>query len=325
MPSSLPELTIPPELAGQTLAAILRRRLPDQSWSQVRKLIAARRVQIDDALCLDPARRLKEGEVLEVAAKPYPVHRGATVEELVIRHLDDDVAVVEKASGVSTVRHPAERDWSDKRRELDPTLEDLTQRAIAERLGRPKHTLPRLRIVQRLDKDTSGLVVFARSIPAERSLGKQFHAHTVLRRYIAIVPGFVRPQTFKSWLVRDRGDGRRGSGKEGQGKIAITHVDVVERLPRHTILLCQLETGRTHQIRIHLAEAGHPVCGEKVYNRKAGGETIPDESDAPRLALHAAELGFEHPTSGKHLEWKMDLPLDLQGFVQRLRSTSTRS
>src|SRR5688572_25255212 len=136
---------VPIELAGQTLAAILRKRLPDQTWSQVRNLVSARRVQIDDALCLDPARRLKEGEVLEVTAKPYPVHRGATVEGLVIRHLDDDIVVVEKASGVNTVRHPAERDWNDKRRELSPTLEDLTQRAIAEQLGKPKHTLPRLR------------------------------------------------------------------------------------------------------------------------------------------------------------------------------------
>jgi 23S rRNA pseudouridine1911/1915/1917 synthase len=276
-------------------------------------------VQIDGALCLDPARRLKEGEVLECLAKPTPVHRGATVEGLVVRHFDDDVVVVEKASGINTVRHPAERNWDDRRRLLAPTLEDVTQRAIAERLARPKHTLPRLRIVHRLDKETSGLVVFARSVAAERGLGKQFHAHSVLRRYIAVVPGCVKPQTFRSWLVRDRGDGRRGSGAESQGKLATTHVEVLERLPQHTVLGCQLETGRTHQIRIHLAEAGHPVCGEKVYQRPPGGEPIPDESDAPRLALHATELGFNHPITGKHLQWKMELPLDLQGFMQRLR------
>jgi 23S rRNA pseudouridine1911/1915/1917 synthase len=310
---------IPGNLANQTLAAILRQRLPGQSWKQVRQLVEARLVQVDDALCLDPARRLKEGEVLEVLAKPAPVHRGATVDGLVIKHLDDDVIVVEKASGVNTVRHPAERDWTDRRRELSPTLEDLTLQALAERLGRPKHTLQRLRIVHRLDKDTSGLVVFARSIPAERSLGKQFHAHTVLRRYLAVVPGFVKPQTFSSWLVRDRGDGRRGSGPEGQGKFAVTHVDVLERLPKHTVLACRLETGRTHQIRIHLAEAGHPVCGEKVYNRRSGGEQIQDNSEAPRLALHAAELGFKHPTTGEPMQWEMELPLDLQGFLARLR------
>lgn len=324
MPAKSEPIVISAEHAGQTLAAVLRKQFSSQSWSQIRKLIAARRVQIDEALCLDPARRLKEGETVEIMAKPFAVHRGATVEGLVIRHLDDDVVVVEKTSGVNTVRHPAERDWNDKRRELSPTLEDLTQRAIAEQLGKPKHTLPRLRIVQRLDKDTSGLVVFARSIPAERSLGKQFHAHSVLRRYVALVPGFVKAQTFRSWLVRDRGDGRRGSGKEGQGKLAVTHVEVVERLRGYTVLNCQLETGRTHQIRIHLAEAGHPVCGEKVYNRKLGDEPIADISEAPRLALHAAELGFEHPTTGEHVHWRMELPFDLQGMVQRLRSSSTR-
>jgi 23S rRNA pseudouridine1911/1915/1917 synthase len=175
-------------------------------------------------------------------------------------------------------------------------------------------------VVQRLDKETSGLVVFARTVAAERGLGKQFHAHTVTRRYVAVVPGFLAPRTIRSWLVRDRGDGRRGSGPEGQGKLAVTHVDVLERLPRHTVLLCQLETGRTHQIRIHLAEAGHPVCGEKVYNRTPVGDVIADDSEAPRLALHAAELGFEHPTTGALLHWEMELPLDLQGFLNRLRS-----
>lgn len=322
--SEAPKFPTSAELAGQTLAAILRHHLPGQSWNQVRKLVASRRVQIDDALCQDPARRLKEGEVLEVLLKPAAVHRGATVEGLVVRHLDDDVVVVEKASGINTVRHPAEREWTDRKKELSPTLEDLAQRAVAEHLGRPKHTLARLRVVHRLDKDTSGLVVFARSVPAERSLGKQFHAHTVLRRYMAIVPKFLKPQTFSTWLIRDRGDGRRGSGPEGQGKAAVTHIDVVERLPNHTVLLCQLETGRTHQIRIHLAEAGHPVCGEKVYNRTPSGEAIPDFSDAPRLALHAAELGFEHPVTGEKLHWEMPLPYDLQGFLNHLRNAAKR-
>ncbi len=316
---------IPAEMAGQTLAAILRGLFPDQSWTQVRNLVAARRVQVDDALCQDPARRLKEGDVLEVLHKPAAVHRGATVEGLVVRYLDDDVVVVEKASGVNTVRHPSERNWTDRRRDLAPTLEDLTQRAIAEQLGRAKHTLPRLRIVQRLDKDTSGLVVFARSIPAERVLGKQFRFHTVVRRYMAVVPGIVKAQTFSSWFIQDRGDGRRGSGPEGEGKQAITHVEVMERLPRHTVLMCQLETGKTHQIRIHLSEAGSPVCGEKVYNRRTNGEIIPDDSQAPRLALHALELGFEHPVSGEHLHWTMEPPLDLQGFLTRIRSAPKRS
>jgi 23S rRNA pseudouridine1911/1915/1917 synthase len=240
---------------------------------------------------------------------------------VVIRHLDDDVVVVEKASGVSTVRHPAERQWDETRRKLVPTLDDVTQQAIANRLGKKKHELQRLRIVHRLDKDTSGLVVFARSVRAERELGRQFKAHTVVRRYIAIVSGSVRPQTFATWLVRDRGDGRRGSGpEEAAGKRAVTHVDVLEKFTGYTALVCQLETGRTHQIRIHLAEAGHPVCGETVYNRRPDGTVIPDDSGAPRLALHAAELGFVHPATGKEMTWDMPPPPDLQRFLERLRS-----
>lgn len=268
---------------------------------------------------MDPARRLKEGEVVEILARPAPVVKGARPDDVVIRHLDEDVVVVEKASGISTVRHPAERAWKDDRRELVPTLDDITQQAIARRFGVKKYELPRLRVVHRLDKDTSGLVVFARSVQAERELGRQFKAHTVIRRYIAIVNGSVRPQTFSSWLVRDRGDGRRGSGPESTGKHAVTHVDVLEKLPHHTVLACQLETGRTHQIRIHLAEAGHPVCGESVYNRRADGSVIPDESGAPRLALHAVELGFVHPASGKEMAWTMPPPPDLDRLLDRLR------
>src|SRR5205814_7276061 len=136
----------------------------------------------------------------------------------------------------------------------------------------------------------------------------------------ALVPGQVGPRTVRSNLVRDRGDGRRGSGRaKDVGKEAITHLEVAERLPEYTLLWCRLETGRTHQIRIHLAELGHPVCGDKVYHRKADGTIIPDKSGAPRMALHAAELGFTHPTTGEELHWEMPLPADLQAFLERLR------
>jgi 23S rRNA pseudouridine1911/1915/1917 synthase len=165
------------------------------------------------------------------------------------------------------------------------------------------------------------LVVFARSVPAERGLGKQFHAHTVTRRYWTIVPGSVAPQRIATRLVRDRGDGRRGSTTlPGVGKEAITHVDVVERVPGYTLLSCQLETGRTHQISIHLSEFGHPICGDKVYAHRPDGTVIPDASGAPRLALHAIELGFVHPVNGESLHWTMPLPDDLQAFLQRLRA-----
>jgi 23S rRNA pseudouridine1911/1915/1917 synthase len=320
MPLPAPH-TVTPEQSGQTLAAVLRALRPGESWSQIKGLATGRRVAVGGSLCMDPARRLKEGEIVEVLAKAAPVIKGEKPEEVVIRHMDDDVVVVEKPSGISTVRHPAERQWDEKRRELVPTLDDVTQQALANRFKKNKHQLQRLRIVHRLDKDTSGLVVFGRSVAAERELGRQFKAHTVVRRYVAIVPGHVKPQTFSTWLVRDRGDGRRGSGEQSSdAKHAVTHVDVLERLPKHTVLGCQLETGRTHQIRIHLAESGHPVCGEAVYNRRRDGIILADESGAPRLALHAAELGFVHPTSGEEVHWEMEPPPDLIRYLERLRS-----
>jgi 23S rRNA pseudouridine1911/1915/1917 synthase len=314
----LAPFAVPSEENDQTLAAVLRRRLPGLSWSQVRQFVATRRAKILGDLCLDPARRLREGDVVELLPRPAP--KPCQPESVAVRHLDEHVVVVEKPAGMCTVRFPAERDWSERRKELSPALEDVVPRLIAQAERRPrKERAPRLRAVHRLDKETSGLVVFARTVPAERGLGRQFHAHTVIRRYLAVVPGSVAPQRIASSLVRDRGDGRRGStAAPGQGKEAITHVEVAERLPGYTLLSCRLETGRTHQIRIHLAELGHPVCGDKVYCHRRDGTVTPDPSGAPRLALHAAELGFIHPVSGEAMHWTMPLPDDLQAFLDQL-------
>jgi 23S rRNA pseudouridine1911/1915/1917 synthase len=312
-------LPISPDQDGFTLAAFLREHLSDHSWSQVRRVIQTRRVRIGGELCLDPARRLHEGEIVELLAVPGPLPRQQHA--IRIRYLDQHVVVVEKPTGISTVRHPSERNWTARRKALSPTLEDLVPPLIArEERRRRKGPLPRLRVVHRLDKETSGLVVFARSVAAERGLGKQFRAHTVTRRYLAVVPGSVAPQRIESSLARDRGDGRRGSTTNAAlGKPAVTHIAVLETLPGYTLLSCRLETGRTHQIRIHLAESLHAVCGEKVYNRKPNGEVRPDNSGAPRLALHAAELGFDHPVTGEALHWSMPLPADLEAFLARLR------
>lgn len=312
-------LEIEPRQEGQTLAALLRNLLPGRSWSEVRRLIETRRVTIGAELCLDPARRVKQGERVQLLARPAPKPRQH--EAVVIRHLDKEVVVVQKPSGVSTVRHPSERGWPSERKALHPTLEDIVPRLVAEREGqRRKGPLPRLRVVHRLDKGTSGLLVFARSPAAERELGRQFRRHTVTRRYLALVSGTFAAQRIESELVRDRGDGRRGSATlPGTGKLAVTHVDVVEKLPGYTLVSCRLETGRTHQIRIHLAELRHPICGETVYNRLPHGSPVADNSGAPRLALHATELGFQHPATGEPLHWEMPLPPDLESLVIRLR------
>jgi 23S rRNA pseudouridine1911/1915/1917 synthase len=315
--------TVSPQEAGRTLAAALRAWLPGRTWSQLRSLIAARQVRVGGDLCQDPARRLKEGTAVELLSRPAP--RPPSGETVAIRHVDEYVLVVEKPAGIPTVRHPAERDWPARRRALNPTLDDLVLAQLARRQqGSGRSALPRLHIVHRLDKETSGLVVFARTVAAERGLGQQFKAHSVLRRYLAIVPGRVASQRISSRLVRDRGDGRRGSSPApGAGKDAVTHVEVVERLKGFTLLSCRLETGRTHQIRIHLAELGHPVCGEKVYDRRPDGTPLPRCAGAPRLALHASELGFTHPASGAALHWTMPMPADLATFLDQLRDPSS--
>ncbi len=306
--------SVTPEHAQKTLAALLRVWLPGHSWSQVRHLIDTRRVQVNGEIWLDDARRLKPGE--SVTVLPFGRPAPELIDQIPIRHVDDDVVVVEKPAGISTVRHPSERAWLEERRLKVLTLDDLVLRQLGYALPRQKHDpKPRLRIVHRLDKETSGLVVFARTVDAERNLGLQFRKHVVMRRYLTLVPGRVETQTIRSMLLRDRGDGKRGSGDlANQGKAAITHVEVAERYRDFTLLSCRLETGRTHQIRIHLSELGHPVWGEKVY--RAGKE--PDASGLTRLFLHAVELGFQHPRTLEPMHWEMPLPPELRAVLEKL-------
>lgn len=307
------------ENEGATVATIVRNLKPDLSWSRIKKLIAQGHIKISKDVCLDPARRVRVAEEVELLVKPDGKALGK--QELVIRHLDEHLVVVEKPAGVNSVRHPAERTWKESRKSLSPTLEDLVTKQIAFLSKKDvKSKSARLRVVQRLDKETSGLLVFARTADAERGLGMQFFNHSVERKYLALIPGTIAPQSIESILVRDRGDGRRGSAPFSQpGKKAVTHVHLVEKFQAFTLVGCQLETGRTHQIRIHLAEKGSPVCGEKVYRTTANGTILPDGSGFPRLALHAAELGFIHPISGEPMHWNMALPEDFSKLLQHLR------
>jgi 23S rRNA pseudouridine1911/1915/1917 synthase len=309
-----------PRQVDATLATALRAWLPGQSWSQVRGLLKARRVMLSGNICIDPARRLRLSDVVKIlahSAAPPPKE-----DDIRVRFLDAHVVVAEKPAGMTTTRHAEERDWPTRRRQIQPTLDELLPHVIAriEKVKRRKGPPPPVRAVHRLDRDTSGLIVFARTVPAERHLMQQFRRHSTHRRYLAIAQGDVRAQTIETQLVRDRGDGRRGSTKlPDVGKRAVTHVKPLERLGQYTLVECRLETGRTHQIRIHLAERGHPLCGEKVYNQPLFGEPFPDISGAPRLALHAAELGFEHPITGEQMRYEMPLAEDLSEFVARLR------
>jgi len=310
-----------PRQVDKTIAAALREWLPGVSWSRIKRLIEGRYVQISGNLCLDPARRLKLQDVVKLLAQPGQAP--PTPRDVAIVYLDDHLVVVDKPAGMTTNRHREELDASTRRRQLQPTLDEVLPHIIARIEGkkrRYKGVPPPVRAVHRLDRETSGLIVFARTGEAEHGLMEQFRKHTTQRRYLAIIPGYLEAQTIQSYLVRDRGDGRRGSTKKpGEGRLAITHVQPVERIGDYTLVECRLETGRTHQIRIHLAEAGHPVCGEKVYNRPLFGKTIEDLSGAPRLCLAAVELGFVHPVTGEAMRFEIPLPRDLMDFVYELR------
>ena len=197
------------------------------------------------------------------------------------------------------------------RRFLPATLADL----LPAMLGQPGK---KLRAVHRIDRDTSGLVVFARTASAESSLTEQFKAHTVDRRYLALVRGRAASGRIESHLVRDRGDGRRGSSTTGDGQRAVTHVRAIEQAERFALVECRLETGRTHQVRIHLAEAGTPLCGERVYDRPLHGTPVKDESGAERPMLHAAQLGITHPVTSERMHWESAPPADFRELQSRL-------
>jgi 23S rRNA pseudouridine1911/1915/1917 synthase len=239
---------------------------------------------------------------------------------IIIQFADAHVVVVEKPAGLTTMRHSHEAaEFGERgRRFLPKTLEDL----LPDLLPKEKGKAARVIAVHRLDKETSGLVVFARTAEAARHLGKQMRAHTAERRYLAIVRGSAKDATIETWFVRDRGDGRRGSGKEKEGQQAITHVRVVELLGDFSLVECRLETGRTHQVRIHLGEMGTPLCAERIYDRPLNGKPLPDGSGAKRIALHAATLDFGHPATGRRMHWTSKLPRDMKDLLERLRSRS---
>jgi 23S rRNA pseudouridine1911/1915/1917 synthase len=297
-----------------TLSARVRELLPGTSWSKARELCRSGRVWVDGEAATDPALRLAGGERVEIRLAGA-ARRQEPADDLVL-HLDADVAVVRKPAGLLTV--PFEKED----RETLLSLARVAVRRLDARRGLEPN--PSLRAVQRLDKETSGLVVFARNVRAQRHLQQQLSAHSVTRQYLAIVHGAAKDAIHDTLLVEDRGDGLRGSwgvfrparGSPPPGaRQAVTHVSVKERLRGATLVACLLETGRQHQIRIHLAEAGNPLVGETVYIRDYQGPRI----KAPRPMLHAAVLGFVHPRSGKEVRFEEPPPADFLAVLERLR------
>ena len=303
------DLEVDDTTEGATVAAVVRVALGEIPWSRAKDLCASGRVWIDEDRVRDPARRVRRGERVRVDPGARRLSRGTLVPEA-LAYVDRDVVVVRKPAGVLTV--PYEKTDRD-------TLVDQTLAAL-----RPAQRTS-LGVVQRLDVTTSGLVVFARNLAAKRELQQQFRRHTIGRRYVAIVHGDARSATHETHLVQNRGDGLRGSWgtfrragapPPASARRSITHVRVVERLAGATLVECRLETGRQHQIRIHLSEAGNPLAGERVYIRDYEGPRI----EAPRPMLHAAYLAFDHPRTGERVELDEPPPEDFVELCARLRA-----
>jgi 23S rRNA pseudouridine1911/1915/1917 synthase len=291
---------------GTTLAAALRRRMPGRSWNDVRRLAETGKVRVNGEVVVDPAVRVSAGArvaILMTAPRPR--------EEVVgfrVAFEDGHLIVIEKPTGVTSV--PYERKDSGTALDLIRThWRHAGKRATAT----PLYT------VHRIDKDTSGLLCFAKTRLAERALHEVFQHHTARREYIAVAHGQVESRRIESSLVADRGDGIRGSTRRRDqvgAQRAVTHVTAVRQLRAATLIRVRLETGRTHQIRVHLSEAGHPLVGETVYIRdllRAGREPLP----SPRLMLHAATLGLPHPVTGEPLDLVAAPPLD---FIETLEA-----
>ncbi len=328
---------VPQDLGGASLDAVVRAGF-GLTWGRARDLVRRGKVTVDGKTLTDPVRRVRAGSQvsLDLAARNTRTIQTDLPEGAIV-YLDPHVVVVDKPAGISTVPFDADGMGASIAKRSKPgqevTLDERVRAALARREkahGGKGNAPPSLGIVHRLDKETSGLVVFTRTWTAKKSLMTEFRSHTVHRRYLALVHGDAQAGTIRTHFVEDRGDGLRGSIEHRGGRkkaigsersqLAVTHFDVVEKLHNAafgacTLIACRLETGRTHQIRIHLSESGHPVVGERVYIRGYRGTVVP----APRLMLHAAELGFVHPATNEPVSWTSPLPDDMQAVLASLR------
>lgn len=317
--------TVTPADAGQPLAGFLRART-GRPWREVKRLIGSGKVFLDGAPARVEGLRLRGGQSVELrmsAPRPRERPEGPAPEALELVHEDAHLVVIDKPAGISSVPY----EEGEERSAMDLVYARWRAQGRKDARGLLK--------VHRIDKVTSGLLVYARSEHARVALDRLFRRHAIERAYLALAEGDVPPGTIDQPLVKDRGDGLRWVARAGQTprKEAITHVEVLERLPaaeprpgsagagpcRATLCRVTLETGRTHQIRIHLAANGHPLLGEHVYARdwfQRGAPLLP----APRLMLHATLLGFPHPVSQAPLRFERPPPPDFQAVLAALRS-----
>lgn len=329
-------ITIPDE-PSETILKVLRANLPGQpSWSAVRKVLHGRRVAIGGVLCIDEARKLSCGETVTIHDQPFPPP--PTDKHVTIHHVDSELIIVEKPSGMVTLRRNSDLNWSWEKKNRQPTLDECVPRIVgahaAAKRGNEQNNLhlPRLFPVHRIDRDSSGLMVFARNKESQTKIIHQFAQHDAVRKYLALVPGKIEDQTVTSQFIRNRGDGLRGSTTDTSiGEHATTHFRTLRLIEGKTKegaaaayseLECSLETGRTNQIRIHLAEMQHPICGDIKYRGRFGEAPVEDKSGIPRMALHATRLTFDHPVSGKKLDFMTPWPKAVQRFMEKLSGTN---
>jgi 23S rRNA pseudouridine1911/1915/1917 synthase len=306
------ELTIPPELAGERLDSALARLLPAHSRSRIKGWIEAGAVRVGRAPC-KPRDRVEAGSRVRIEAAPpsvlHPIEPEAI--DLDVVYEDRDVLIIDKPAGL--VVHPGA---GNPRHTLQNALLAFDAR-LAE--------LPRAGLIHRLDKDTSGLLVVARTPEAQTSLTRQLMARSVSREYVAVVAGAMTGGgTIDEPIARHRVD-RLRMAVRAAGREAITHYRIAERFRAHTYVRVKLETGRTHQIRLHLAHIKYPIIGDPVY----GGRLAMPRGAAPpliealrgfkRQALHAQSLGFLHPRTGKALAATRPVPHDFGRLLQALR------
>jgi 23S rRNA pseudouridine1911/1915/1917 synthase len=290
------------EAAGQTLAAFVKAQT-GAAWSVVKRQVTGGKVFVDGTCITQIDHRLTAGQQIELrtnAPKPRdPSREGELVYD------DTHVVVIDKPAGVNSVPY--------EERELGTAMDLI--RGAWRRRGKDATSVP-LHVVHRIDRETSGLLMFAKTKKAEVGLAAQLRAHTMERQYICVAHGIVTTRRIESHLVADRGDGIRGSTTRlEQGKRAVTHVEARETLRNATLCAVRLETGKTHQIRIHLSESGHPLVGETVYIRDYTTGLL----TSPRLMLHAHTLGFVHPVTGERVSLSSPLPPDFTAVVDRLR------
>jgi len=301
-------LTVGRTAAGERLDRWLAESLPDLSRSRIQHLIAGQHVTVN-GVATKASHRLHGGETIEIDVLPPPPDD--LIPEpiaLTVLYEDEHVLVIDKPAGM--VVHPGAGNATGT----------LAAAALAHAptiagVGGPR----RPGVVHRLDKDTSGVLVMAKSHAAYEALTAQLVARSVTRRYVAVVHGRVGlpAGVIDAPMGRDPHHRQRMAVRPaGKGKRAVTHYRVLERFPHFTYLELKLETGRTHQIRVHMTSLGHPVVGDRTYGRSQGKQPIASEG----LALHAVTLAFLHPISQKRLEFTAAFPLRLERLLSQLRT-----